>query len=213
MEETKKEVKNKINWSLWLSVVAIILSIFSFFISEGTLQFDSINFIIGVLAILVTVLIGWQIYNVVGVKRELEKFEEKINIEIKENEHKIENSKKEIKTQIDEMRGKINYNFNSLAFELYSNLSILHSPDKGDIFYSLYYSLMCLSYIKKQGDNFEKKREKAHLERIDAVYKKLLTQGINLGESKSLLCEIIITNELQKQYNEVDSIMKEILSK
>ena len=37
------------------------------------------SFLVSVLAVLVTFLLGWQIYNAVGVKRELEKFEEKIN--------------------------------------------------------------------------------------------------------------------------------------
>ena len=120
MEKTKKEMKNKINWAVGLSVVAVIFSIFSFFISEGTLKFDSVNFIIGVLAILVTFLLGWQIYNVVGVKRELEKFEEKIN-----------GYKTEINTIIDkkvtESERKIEYeNFQNLArisFEFYGQFN------------------------------------------------------------------------------------------
>lgn len=84
-----EEMKNKINWSLWLSVVAIILSIFSFFISEGTLQFDSVNFIIGVLAILVTALIGWQIFNVIQFENRFEKIRKQLKMDIHKESNNI----------------------------------------------------------------------------------------------------------------------------
>ena len=134
MEKTKKETKDKINWSLWLSVVAIILSIFSFFISEGTLQFDKVNFIIGVLAILVTFLLGWQIYNAVGVKRELEKFEEKINgykteintiidKKVTESEKKIEKIEIDLKTEGKATKSYIDEEFRKNLFEYYFDLA------------------------------------------------------------------------------------------
>ncbi|GET48809.1 hypothetical protein RCZ02_16400 [Capnocytophaga felis] len=122
MEKTKKEMKNKINWAVGLSVVAVILSIFSFFISEGALQFDSINFIIGVLAILVTFLLGWQIYNVVGVKRELEKFEEKINGYKTEINTIIDEKIKESEDRIE--RNSLQY-ISSIALEFYSHFNIM----------------------------------------------------------------------------------------
>ena len=66
------------NWiPITISVVAIILSMVALAIvipsdlSEGSLDFDYIGVIIGVLSFLVTLLIGYQIYTVINVKEEL----------------------------------------------------------------------------------------------------------------------------------------------
>lgn len=65
-----------------LSGLAFILSVITFAIAYTRFEMPDLNtgsFLVSVLAVLVTFLLGWQIYNAVGVKRELEKFEEKIN--------------------------------------------------------------------------------------------------------------------------------------
>lgn len=66
------------NWvSLTISMVAIIISIIALAIvapsdmTEGGLDLDYIGAIIGVLSILVTILIGYQIYTVINVKESL----------------------------------------------------------------------------------------------------------------------------------------------
>lgn len=66
------------NWvSLTISSVAIIISIIALAIvapsdlSEGGLDFDYLGAIVGVLSILVTILIGYQIYTVINVKESL----------------------------------------------------------------------------------------------------------------------------------------------
>lgn len=206
----------KWNWNVVFSIIAIGISVASLcmvYLRIEPVKFDSLGVFAGILSFMIAIVISFQIYNVFNVKNELDKFEKRLNTGIKENEDKINNSNEEIRKQIEELKNKINYNFNSLAFHLYNNLSIQHTPDKGNIFYCLYYSLMCLIYIKRQGDNFEKDKEKAHLEKIDKTHKRLLAQGGNIGENKNLLYEIIIINELHKKYNAVDSLRKEILSK
>ncbi|CEN40619.1 hypothetical protein [Capnocytophaga cynodegmi] len=108
-----------------LSGLAFILSVITFAIAYTRFEMPDLNtgsFLVSVLAVLVTFLLGWQIYNAVGVKRELEKFEEKIN-----------GYKTEINTIIDkkvtESERKIEYeNFQNLArisFEFYGQFNFL----------------------------------------------------------------------------------------
>ncbi len=77
----------KTNISLVISIIAIILSIFAFCISEST--FEGQNFLVGVLGILVTILLGWQIFNIFDVNKKLEKISvlrQEIEILNKDNE-------------------------------------------------------------------------------------------------------------------------------
>lgn len=71
------------NWvSITISMVAIIISMIALAIvapsdlSDGSLDFDYIGAIIGVLSILVTILIGYQIYTVINVKESLKEVQQ-----------------------------------------------------------------------------------------------------------------------------------------
>lgn len=71
----------KFIYSLCLSLLSIALSIVSICIAAyrtPELAFDYQGIIVGTLAMLVTMLIGWQIYNIIDIKSTIYKFTKKI---------------------------------------------------------------------------------------------------------------------------------------
>ena len=69
------DMKDKVNWALVLSVVAVVLGIIAICnVYPRNLGFgmDYQGWITGVLAILVTALIGWQIYSSVSIEKRME---------------------------------------------------------------------------------------------------------------------------------------------
>lgn len=69
--------RNRIAWiALGLSVVAAITSVIAISIAayrSPNLGFDYQGVIVGILSLLVTILIGWQIYNALEIKKEIKK--------------------------------------------------------------------------------------------------------------------------------------------
>lgn len=53
----------KWNWSLILSVLAFIFSIFAAFQCDKRIEADWMSILVGILSLLVALLVGWQIYN------------------------------------------------------------------------------------------------------------------------------------------------------
>ena len=91
------------NWiSFTISVAAFAISILALAIliptdmTEGSLDFDYIGALIGVLSFLVTLLIGYQIYTVINVKEELREIQK----ERQEIEKTIKQKVEEVKTQM-----------------------------------------------------------------------------------------------------------------
>lgn len=71
-----------INWSFWLSIIAIICSVITiilWIITPCKMTATNLDSFIGVavalLAILVTMLLGWQIYNALEIKEKMSAFE------------------------------------------------------------------------------------------------------------------------------------------
>ena len=65
----------KKEYSIWISIIAIIVSIASICVSNPNKQelgFDYQGIIVGVLSVLVTALIGWQIYNSIEINRKVD---------------------------------------------------------------------------------------------------------------------------------------------
>lgn len=74
-------MKDKSNLILGLSIVAIIISIFAIAFAVRGYQYadtDIPSFLVSVLSLLVTVLIGWNIYTVIDTKEELKKYDLKL---------------------------------------------------------------------------------------------------------------------------------------
>lgn len=67
----------------WITLLSLLLSIIAILIAGVRLEpvkwgIDATNLLVDVLALLVTVLIGWQIYNVIEVKKQMDNVNEKI---------------------------------------------------------------------------------------------------------------------------------------
>lgn len=63
----------KESWALVLSGVAVAISIACCFIKIEPVSYDYMGILVGVLSLLVTILIGWQIYNAIYIKESLKK--------------------------------------------------------------------------------------------------------------------------------------------
>ena len=75
------DMKGKINWALWFSVVAVILSIIAIAVAvyrSPELGFDYQGVLVGVLSLLVTVLVGLNIYTLVDFRRKENVIDEKV---------------------------------------------------------------------------------------------------------------------------------------
>ena len=62
----------KENWALVLSIVSVVISIIAICIScphKAELGFDYQGVIVGILALLVTMLIGWNIYSIIDIRK------------------------------------------------------------------------------------------------------------------------------------------------
>lgn len=85
--------------SLAISVISIALSIYATFICDKRIEADWMSILIGILALLVTTLIGWQIFSIVKI--------DKIKNDIKERYNDIyiltENEKIELYATMSEM--------------------------------------------------------------------------------------------------------------
>ena len=91
-------MKNQIKsyWSNWLSIAAIICSVVAICVSLPSapeLGMDYIGVIVGILSLLVTMLIGWQIYNAVTIEKRIKDEVDRTRNEIDTyfNKQKVEN--------------------------------------------------------------------------------------------------------------------------
>src|SRR5574344_831127 len=85
MKNFKKCIKR--NRVSWISVLAMVISIIAIGISiialckccprNGNLSFDYMGVIVGILSLLVTVLIGWQIFYALKIQNDFKGFKEK----------------------------------------------------------------------------------------------------------------------------------------
>ena len=87
----------KASISIVLSIIAIITCIINFFVFNirvAPYEFDVYGVLVGILGILVTFLLGWQIFSVFQMKKEIDKLKADISQEV---DTEIEKLKKEIK--------------------------------------------------------------------------------------------------------------------
>ena len=76
---------NKANLSIAMSIAAILLSIYAAFVCDKRIEADWMGILVGVLALLVTVLIGWNIYALIDfnrAKKEMDVLKEKMRIDV-----------------------------------------------------------------------------------------------------------------------------------
>ena len=120
------------NISIILSGAAFIIAILTFCITKTNFilpQIDTNSFLVSVLSGLVTILIGWQIYNVIKIKDEITNI---VNDKFREEELKMKSQK----TKIHDM-------FFALSFEFHRDNSFLTKDEffkLRSILFSLYYA-------------------------------------------------------------------------
>lgn len=96
-----------------LSIIAIVFSMISIFISIycnvrllEPVKWDLLGVLAGILSILVTVLIGWQLYNIISFERRINKLKQEIK---RENIKQLEGLKKEVEYKIYDAEAQLLY--------------------------------------------------------------------------------------------------------
>ena len=139
----------KASISIVLSIIAIITCIINFFVFNirvAPYEFDVYGALVGILGILVTFLLGWQIFSVFQMKKEIDKLKADISQEV---DTEIEKLRKEIKKHTDQMDKDINDSGHILGFEFYSTILADHYlKNSGSFsFFSEFKNLiLCLLY-------------------------------------------------------------------
>jgi uncharacterized membrane protein len=118
----KKKGEHK-NWiAIGLSGIAIIISIIAIcFAAYRTpeLQFDYIGVLVGIIALLVTVLIGWNIYTL---------------IDIKETSQRLNEFRAEFEKKIESVKGEVEFN---VKLEIMKTVPVLIALENRDLIQTL----------------------------------------------------------------------------
>lgn len=111
-------------WSNCLSIAAIICSVIAICVSlpsAPNLGMDYIGVIIGILSLLVTMLIGWQIYNVITVDKKIDGKIEQVSKYLSNNIKEInEETLEHIQKKNDQMEENVVMSFGLMRSEYYS---------------------------------------------------------------------------------------------
>lgn len=84
MESDKTEIHNGIAWAIIFALAAMIMSICSLSRNnERILNFDYLGIIVGILSLLITFLVAWQIYNTISIDRRIDEIARKTEEKIK----------------------------------------------------------------------------------------------------------------------------------
>jgi hypothetical protein len=188
------------NISIILSGAAFIIAILTFCITKTNFilpQIDTNSFLVSVLSVLVTILIGWQIYNVIKIKDEITNI---VNDKFREEELKMKSQK----TKIHDM-------FFALSFEFHRDNSFLTK----DEFFKLRSILFSLYYANK----ISIKDDKTIIGYINYCNKKLLKDINNeeyievlksfSQEQKKIIIDIINLDTNILAFSELKEILKD----
>lgn len=107
----------KASISIVLSITAIITCIINFFVFNirvAPYEFDVYGALVGILGILVTFLLGWQIFSVFQMKKEIDK--------LKKTYTKLEKLREDIKEHTNQMDDELRNSMSVLGFEFYSTI-------------------------------------------------------------------------------------------
>lgn len=135
-------MKDKINWALCFSVVALILSIIAIVVAvyrSPELGFDYQGVLVGVLSLLVTVLVGLNIYTLVDFRRKENVIDEKVAL-IAQSLSNINKSELASSAAME----------NAIAF-IYYSLMGLKDPSGLDFRY-IYHNILSLEKLSLLGD-------------------------------------------------------------
>ena len=133
----------KASISIFLSIIAIIICIINFFVFNirvAPYEFDVYGVLVGILGILVTFLLGWQIFSVFQMKKEIDKLKADISQEV---DTEIEKLRKEVDTEIEKLRKDIKEHTNEMDDELRNLISVLG--------FEFYGTILTDHYLKNSG--------------------------------------------------------------
>lgn len=197
----------KASISIVLSIIAIIICIINFFVFNirvAPYEFDVYGALVGILGILVTFLLGWQIFSVFQMKKEIDKLKADISQEV---DTEIENLREYIKEHTNQMDDELRNLISVLGFEFYSTiLGDLYLNKKSLSFLSEFKNLISfLLYANNIPSPFyEEKVEptvKLYLRKLINLCKKHKFQIMNLTPliKEELLERIDISTEENKK--------------
>lgn len=82
-------MKNKSNWTLFFSVLAFLFSGYAVFVCDKRIEADWLGILVGILALLVTVLLGWNIYSAIQLDnimdKKMKKARDSVSLEIRKD--------------------------------------------------------------------------------------------------------------------------------
>lgn len=198
----------KASISIVLSITAIITCIINFFVFNirvAPYEFDVYGALVGILGILVTFLLGWQIFSVFQMKKEIDKLKDDIS---KEVDTEIEKLREDIKEHTNEMDDELRNLVSGLGFEFYGTILTDHYlKNSGSFsFFSKFKNLiMFLLYANNVSSPFyEEKVEpvvKLYLDKLIKLCRKHKSKIRNLDPliKKELLEKIDIFTEENKK--------------
>ena len=198
----------KASISIVLSIIAIITCIINFFVFNirvAPYEFDVYGVLVGILGILVTFLLGWQIFSVFQMKKEIDKLKADISQEV---DTEIEKLRKDIKEHTNEMDDELRNLISVLGFEFYGTILTDHYlKNSGSFsFFSKFKNLIIfLLYANNVSSPFyEEKVEpvvKPYLDKLIKLCRKHKSKIRNLDPliKKELLEKIDIFTEENKK--------------
>ncbi len=116
----------KASISIVLSIIAIITCIINFFVFNirvAPYEFDVYGVLVGILGILVTFLLGWQIFSVFQMKKEIDKLKADISQEV---DTEIEKLREDVKEHTNQMDDELRNLVSGLGFEFYGTILTDH---------------------------------------------------------------------------------------
>lgn len=116
----------KASISIVLSIIAIITCIINFFVFNirvAPYEFDVYGVLVGILGILVTFLLGWQIFSVFQMKKEIDKLKDDISQEV---DTEIEKLREDFEEHTNQMDDELRNLMSVLGFEFYGTILTDH---------------------------------------------------------------------------------------
>ena len=104
---SNKRSNNTLVWSIVPTAICIVCTIVIiillciYFPRHQELDFDYIGIIIGILSVLVTVLVGWNIYTAFDLSKRTKEIEDKVNVIIQNTENALIDIQQRTKEQLD----------------------------------------------------------------------------------------------------------------
>ena len=187
----KKFLKIAKNISLLYSTILTTICICNIFPRSENLNFDYSGIIVGILSILITILIGWNIWNVIDMKTDIDKVKKQFEDFYSSIHKKQEELDKKI-TELDKKQENIKYFGYAITdfCQVYSKLE----PAKKDYFNTYCKSLNALR-------NFIKTDEKLEWYANACIYN--MSEALRMAKEKNEQCDAETEKNIKEYLDEV----------